>query len=103
MSVYWHSYMHPCTCWTSARKLLCCTLFRQETLYYIDWCRQSFGLRGLVNFYLSDDGLPLVHLTHPNGSTATIHLHGANVTSWTNPGGQELLHLREQGPDEPIR
>ncbi|KAL3160522.1 hypothetical protein ABBQ32_010826 [Trebouxia sp. C0010 RCD-2024] len=76
----------------------------QATLYYIDWCRQSFAIRDLVDFYLADTGSPMVHLTHPYGNaTAIVQLHGANVTSWTGPDGTELLHLRkQQQPDDPV-
>ncbi len=72
-------------------------------LHYIEWCRQSFRMKGLVNFYLGDNSVPMVHLTHPNGSTASVYLHGANVTSWTSPDGDELLHVREQPSDAAIR
>ena len=72
-------------------------------LHYIEWCRQSFRMKGLVNFYLGDNSVPMVHLTHPNGSTACVYLHGANVTSWTSPDGAELLHVREQPSDAAIR
>ena len=60
-------------------------------------------MEGLVEFYLGENAVPMVHLTHPNGSTACVYLHGANVTSWTSPEGQELLHVREQPSDEAIR
>ncbi|DBA82477.1 hypothetical protein WJX79_005540 [Trebouxia sp. C0005] len=60
-------------------------------------------MKGLVNFYLGDNSVPMVHLTHPNGSTACVYLHGANVTSWTSPDGAELLHVREQTSDVAIR
>lgn len=77
-------------------------MYRQAILHYIDWCRQSFAIAGLVNFYLADTGYPMVHLTHPNGSSAAIQLQGGNVVSWTTPDGKELLHIRSQVPDEPI-
>ncbi len=60
-------------------------------------------MEGLVEFYLGDNSVPMVHLTHPNGSTASIYLHGGNVTSWTSPAGAELLHVREQSSDDEIR
>ena len=101
------SFAHPCSLDHSSVHVEPQESFaiwcRQATLYYIDWCRQSFGIRGLVDFWLGTNAVPMVHLTHPNGSTASIHLQGANVTSWTNPDGAELLHLREQNPDEPIQ
>lgn len=75
---------------------------RQATLYYIDWCRQSFAIRDLVDFYLADNGSPMVHLTHPYGATAIVQLHGANVTSWTSADGTELLHVRKQEPGEDV-
>ena len=77
---------------------------RQAILHYIDWCRQSFAINGLVDFYLADNGSPMVHMAHPNGSTANVHLLGANVTSFTAPDGSDLLHLRQQQmqPGEPV-
>ena len=77
---------------------------RQAILHYIDWCRQSFAINGLVDFYLADNGSPMVHMAHPNGSTANIQLLGAHVTSFTAPDGSDLLHLRQQQmqPGKPV-
>ena len=57
----------------------------------------------LLEFYLGENASPMVHLTHPSGSTACLYLHGANVTSWTTPEGAELLHLRDQPADAAIQ
>ncbi|HEX2094649.1 MAG TPA: D-hexose-6-phosphate mutarotase [Longimicrobiaceae bacterium] len=47
-----------------------------------------------------------VVLAHPSGARAELHLHGAHVTRWTGPGGEELLFLSERSrwePGVPIR
>ena len=43
------------------------------------------------------DGLAWVKLIHPAGSTATIHLFGATVTSVTSATGRELLFTSAKG------
>jgi len=37
-----------------------------------------------------------VHIGHPAGSRACIHLHGAHLTSWKTPNGQEQIFLSEK-------
>ena len=46
-------------------------------------------------------GLPAVRLSAPDGSTATITLHGAHVVSWKTPQGVEQLYLSPNTRFEP--
>ena len=39
------------------------------------------------------NGLPLLALSHPSGSSAGIHLHGAHLASWIPAGGREALFV----------
>lgn len=50
--------------------------------------------------------LPALELRLPNGGRALVSQHGAQVLSWTPPGGQEWLYLSDQArfaPGEAIR
>ena len=75
---------------------------RVKTARYVDGCRHMFGIEDYVDFWIGENDLPLAHLTHPSGSSAVVYLHGANVTSWTKPSGEELLHVRSQPEDDVI-
>lgn len=51
-------------------------------------------------------GMPKVVLSHQSGSSAELYLHGAHLTSWTAPDGDELLFVSELSawaPDREIR
>ena len=48
-------------------------------------------------------GLPAIRLSAPDGSTATITLHGAHVVSWKTPQGVEQLYLSPNTRFEPGR
>jgi len=48
-----------------------------------------------VSFKKSSAGLPVVILNHSSGSTATVHFHGAHVTSWTINGEDQLFVSRK--------
>lgn len=37
---------------------------------------------------------PAVYLHHPNGSELEVYLHGANITSWRKPDGEDILFVR---------
>jgi glucose-6-phosphate 1-epimerase len=41
------------------------------------------------------NGVPAVHLRVPDGSEATVLLHGAHVVSWKPGGGEDRLYLSE--------
>lgn len=45
--------------------------------------------------------MDVIRLTHPSGSTAEVHLHGAHVTSWIPAGGGEALFLSRASRFEP--
>lgn len=60
---------------------------------YIEHCRSSFGIKGLVDFSEGPGGLPFVTLQHPSGAAAQICLHGAVVTSWKREDESEILYL----------
>lgn len=50
--------------------------------------------------------MDVIRLTHPSGSTAQVHLHGAHVTSWVPAGGSEALFVSRAsrfGPGTAIR
>ena len=52
------------------------------------------------------NGLPVLALTHPAGSSAELYLHGAHLTSWVPAGGVEALFLSraaEFAPGKAIR
>jgi len=46
-------------------------------------------------------GDDMVHIGHPSGSRACIHLHGAHLTSWKTANGQEQIFLSEQAVFNP--
>jgi glucose-6-phosphate 1-epimerase len=54
----------------------------------------THGLPGSVSFSVGPGGLVKALLTHASGSSAEVHLHGATVTSWCLPSGDEVLYLR---------
>eukprot|EP00887_Chlorella_sp_A99_P005038 scaffold4.g5038.t1 len=66
-----------------------------DTASYLEHCQQRFSIPGLVEFSAGFGGLPKATLCHTNGSQAEVYLHGANVASWADHAGHELLHLRE--------
>lgn len=43
-----------------------------------------------------EGGLPTVVVRHSSGSRLTVYLHGATVTSFTTPAGQELLLVSDK-------
>ena len=62
-----------------------------------------FEIEDLVGFSIEKNDLPVAILSHPTGSRAVVYLHGANVTSWTTPEGQELMHVNAQPADDVIQ
>lgn len=55
---------------------------------------KKFGVPGMAKFVSAGGGLPALRLTHPSGSTALIHLQGANVVSFIPAGSdRDLLWL----------
>lgn len=76
---------------------------RQVHLQYLQWFREVHSIENLVEVYMDENDQRFVELTHPTGSSATIHFNGATVSSWTTPEGAELLHLKQQQPGAAIR
>ena len=65
----------------------------------------EFGIAGRL--YIEHPEMqpaPWVVVTDPSGHTLHISLNGANVMSWTNAEGAQMLHVREDTPadDTPI-
>lgn len=54
----------------------------------------AFAIPESVAFELGEGGLPKCVLTHKNGGRAEVYLFGANVTSWRQPSGDEVLYVR---------
>ncbi len=60
-----------------------------------------FGIPGMVEFSHGENDLPRVFLKHLySESGAEIYLHGATVTQWLRPDGNDGLALR---PDADFR
>jgi len=59
----------------------------------IEELRERFGQSDHVTFVAGGNGLPLVRLHHPNGSTAEVYLNGAQVTSWRHHVAGEVLFM----------
>lgn len=67
---------------------------------------EEFNIPNAVTITAGNGGLPKVTLTHASGSSAEVYLHGAHVTSWKNPTGEELFFLSREShwaADKPIR
>jgi glucose-6-phosphate 1-epimerase len=62
----------------------------------LDALQGEFGVPGVVEFVPGRNGMPTVRLRHPSGAGAEAYLHGAHVTSWTTPAGEELLFVSRQ-------
>lgn len=61
----------------------------------VDMANAAFGLPGMVEFSDGANGLPRVFLKHPySDSGAEIYMHGATVTQWLRPDGDDALALR---------
>ncbi|GLI68039.1 hypothetical protein VaNZ11_012362 [Volvox africanus] len=54
----------------------------------------KYGIPGSVEFKEGNSGSPVVVLKHACGSSAEMYLHGACVTSWKQPSGDEILYVR---------
>ncbi|HOM83227.1 MAG TPA: D-hexose-6-phosphate mutarotase [Armatimonadota bacterium] len=68
--------------------------------------QERFGIEGAVTFVAGKNGLPTMALRHASGAGAVIYLHGAHVTSWTTPKGEELFFVSRESrfaPGQPIR
>lgn len=80
---------------------------------YVEYCNGMFGMQGLVDFGLVnvadedvEDGLPVVRLRHPKGSSVDVCLHGAAVTSWKRRDGSDMLYVKMSNRfdgEEPVR
>jgi len=51
------------------------------------------SLPGTVTVSLGRNDLPVVSLATAAGAQASVHLHGAHVTSWKTPDGTERLFM----------
>lgn len=82
---------------------------------YVEHCNAEYAIPNLIDFgFLSTDSasvydassstnstkysneqllLPVARLRHPQGSSVTVCLHGAAMTSWKRPDGSEMLAL----------
>jgi len=56
--------------------------------------QKKFGIKGSVEVKPGNANSTKVVLTHHSGSSAEIYLHGACVTSWKQPSGDEVLYVR---------
>ena len=56
--------------------------------------QDEFGIDGAVSFESGRGGLPKAVLTHVCGSKVEVYLYGANVLSWCQPRGDEILYVR---------
>lgn len=61
-----------------------------------DALQAQFGIPRALSILPGTNGLPKVVLTHPSGARCEVYLHGAHVTSWTDPAGEELLFLSRE-------
>ena len=50
---------------------------------------------------MMSSGSDKVHIGHPSGSRACIHLHGAHLTSWKTATGQEQIFLSKEAVFKP--
>lgn len=57
--------------------------------------QENFGIAESVKFEQGRGGLPVAVLTHEDGFSATLSLFGANVLSWVENTGDEVLFVRE--------
>ena len=55
---------------------------------------KAFGIPGSVAFEEGRGGLVKAVLTHVCGSSTEVYLYGANVLSWKQPSGDEVLYVR---------
>lgn len=69
---------------------------RMGVVPMLDALQGEFGVPGVVEFVPGRNGMPTVRLRHPSGAGAEAYLHGAHVTSWTTPAGEELLFVSRQ-------
>src|SRR4051812_40962098 len=71
-----------------------------------DSLQQTFGIEGRVSFQGNVGGLPSVQLTHADGSSAKVTLHGGHVVSWKDRLGVERLFMSKKAvfaPGKAIR
>jgi len=50
---------------------------------------------------MDTEEMETVHIGHPSGSRACIHLHGAHLTSWTTANGHEQIFLSKKAVFKP--
>ncbi len=55
---------------------------------------REFGLKGSVKFEAGEGGLPKAVLTHVCGASCEVYLYGANILSWKQASGDEVLYVR---------
>ncbi|CAL5222130.1 g4449 [Coccomyxa viridis] len=69
---------------------------------YVQDCQEVYDYEdsrgGGISIGLGPNNCPAVLLWHPTGYTATVNMHGANVTSWRRPDGLDILHMRPDSP-----
>ncbi len=82
------------------------TLLLERIQAMIDMLNNEFQIPNAVTIAAGNGDLPKVVLTHASGSSAEVYLHGAHVTSWKNPAGEELFFLSRESQwaaHKPIR
>ena len=61
-----------------------------------DALNAEFGIPRALSILPGSNELPKVVLTHQWAARAEVYLHGAHVTSWTDPSGDELFFLSRE-------
>ncbi len=62
--------------------------------------QETFGIPNALSILPGSNDLPKVVLCHRSGARAEVYLHGAQVTSWTDPGGNELFFVSRESSFE---
>lgn len=89
---------------------------------YVDHCNREYGISDMVEFGLmsmasgdgpvsqnspqQQQGLPMVRLRHPQGSSVDVCLHGASITRWETSHGANMLYVKSSNRfdgEEPIK
>lgn len=63
--------------------------------------KQAADPKPLMELTKDSNGLDVILLKHPRGSSAQVHLFGGQVTSWKNERGEELLFISSKAVFKP--
>jgi len=58
--------------------------------------QKTFGISDAIAIMPGINELPKVVLSHRSGACAEIYLHGAHMTSWRDPAGNELFFVSKE-------